>query len=99
MQLSDLTMFAFTACNTLRIFAYVPQIVSATRDEAGCSAISYTTWGMFLIAHISAVFYALVNVKDEHMALIFTSNATCCLAILIVAVLKRRGWDRGQAIA
>lgn len=89
MPLSDLTMLIFTACNSLRFFAYIPQLVSIARDDTGCAAISYATWGMFLIAHASAVAYALVNVNDSHMAVIFAGNAACCLAILILAGLKR----------
>jgi hypothetical protein len=90
MQLSDLTMLTFTACNSLRVFAYVPQIVSAIRDNTGCRGVSYGTWCMFLIAHASAVAYALVNVKDSNMAFIFAGNGICCLAILVVVVSKRR---------
>ena len=95
MPLNDLTMLAFTACNSLRVFAYAPQIVSVIRDSKGCSSISYATWGMFFIAHASAVAYALVNVDDRHMALIFTSSALCCLTILIVSISKR--WRYSQA--
>ena len=100
MYLNEITMVAFTMCNSLRMFAYVPQILSAARDGSGCRAVSYTTWGMFLVAHASAVAYALVNVQDHHMALVFTGNALCCLAILIVVFLKRlRHADRMRTMA
>jgi hypothetical protein len=90
MQLSDMTLLAFTACNSLRVFAYAPQILSAARDENGCAAVSLSTWGMFLIAHASAIAYACINVQDGYMAVIFTANALCCLAILAVVTSKRR---------
>lgn len=90
MQLSDLTLLAFTGCNSLRVLAYVPQILRIVRDDTGCSAVSHATWGMFLIAHASAVAYALVNASDLRMATIFAGNAACCLAILVLASLKQR---------
>jgi hypothetical protein len=90
MGLNNVTMLAFTACNSFRMIAYVPQIVSVARDCTGCPAISYSTWGMFLIAHVSAVAYALVNVQDLNMALVFMVNAVCCLTILAIVFLKRR---------
>ncbi len=40
MALTDVTLLAFTLCNSLRIVAYVPQIVRAARDDSGCAAIS-----------------------------------------------------------
>jgi hypothetical protein len=56
-----------------------------------------TTWGLFLVAHMSAVAYAVVNVGDARMALIFSGNALCCLAILAVALLKRRRHQEAQS--
>ena len=89
MALEDLTMALFAACNFVRVFAYVPQIYRAAADKNGASAISYTTWGLFLIAHLSTVAYALVNRSDWWLAACFTCNALCCIAILAVAYRNR----------
>lgn len=92
MALEDLTMALFTACNVIRVLAYVPQIYRAATDKNGASAISYTTWTLFLIAHSSTVAYALVNRADWNLAACFAVNAVCCIAILAVAHLNRRGY-------
>lgn len=91
MLLSDLTLLTFTISNALRVFAYMPQIVSAARDRNRCAGISCSTWGMFLVGHVSAFAYAVVNIQDATMAMTFAANAMCCLVILGVALIKRRG--------
>lgn len=85
------TLAVFTTINSIRIFAYVPQIVKAVRDTNGASAISFTTWGLFLVSHLATIAYALVCVGDLLMTLIFTGNALACAAILVVTACKRRG--------
>ena len=80
MTLEEITLGGFAACNSLRIFAYIPQIRKAARDENGASAISYTTWILFFIAHLSTVAYAIVNRSDWGLATCFAVNAACCLA-------------------
>jgi uncharacterized protein with PQ loop repeat len=90
MSLEEVTLTAFAACNALRIFAYIPQIRKAATDRNGASAISYTTWLLFLIAHLSTAAYAIVNRSDWGLAACFVANAVCCLAIVAVAYCKRR---------
>jgi len=89
MRLEDVTLALFAACNFIRLFAYLPQIYKAATDKNGASAISYTTWGLFLIAHLSTIAYALVNRDDWWLAACFACNAICCIAILAVAYRKR----------
>ena len=90
MSLEEVTLGAFAACNSLRIFAYIPLIFKAASDENGASAISYTTWSLFLLAHLSTVAYAIVNQADWWLAVCFALNAVCCLTIVAVAYGKRR---------
>lgn len=85
MLLEDMTMAAFAACNSLRIFAYLPQMHKAAKNANGAAAISFTTWGLFLAANVSTAAYAAVNQSDWWMAGCFTLNACCCLIILIIA--------------
>ena len=89
MTLADITLAAFTLCNSLRVLAYVHQIARAASDESGAAAISLATWGLFLFSHVSATAYALVNKEDWTMALIFLGNAIGCTAIILIAVWKR----------
>src|SRR5215472_10943318 len=89
MTIADITLAAFTLCNSLRVVAYLPQIVRAARDRSGAEAISFGTWGLFLVSHASATAYALVNQQDWTMASVFLANAAGCGAILLIATWKR----------
>lgn len=88
--LPGLVFALFTAMNSIRIFAYLPQILCVVRDGNGASAISYGTWVLFLLSHLTTIAYAMVYVGDPVMALIFCGNALACLAILVVTFIKRR---------
>jgi hypothetical protein len=68
MIIADVTLALFTLCNSLRAFAYLPQIVKAAQDKSRAEALSVGTWGLFLVSHASAVAYALVN-QGEHTML------------------------------
>lgn len=89
MTLAEITLVAFTLCNSLRVMAYIPQIVRAAKDHSGAEAISFATWGLFLLSNISAIAYALMNVGDWTMAAIFSGNAVGCSAILLIGAHKR----------
>ena len=91
MRLEEMTLALFATTNSLRILAYIPQMRKAATDRNGASAISYTTWSLFLLAHLSTVAYALVNRADWWLALCFAGNALCCVAILTMTHLNRRG--------
>jgi uncharacterized protein with PQ loop repeat len=88
MSLEDVTMAAFATCNSLRIFAYLPQMHKAAKDTNGASAISFTTWALFLAANTSTAAYAIVNQSDWWMAGCFALNACCCFLILVIAAFK-----------
>src|SRR5262245_49434046 len=97
MRLEEITLALFATSNSLRILAYIPQLRKAATDENGASAISYTTWSLFLLAHLSTVAYALVNRADWWLALCFAGNALCCVAILTMTHLNRRGYAKRTA--
>src|SRR5215471_8018030 len=89
MTIADTTLAVFTLFNSLRFLAYLPQIATALRDQSGAQAISFGTWGLFLVSNASAMAYALVNNKDWMMAFMFLGNAVGCSAILLIAAWKR----------
>jgi len=97
MTLADVTLAAFTLCNSLRVVAYLPQIARAAMDRSGAEAISCGTWGLFLVSHASATAYALVNKQDWTMASLFLSNAIGCGAILLITAWKRSRRRRERA--
>src|SRR5262245_30870942 len=89
MTVADITLAAFTVCNSFRVLAYIPQITKAAIDQTGAAAISFGTWSLFLVSHASAMAYALVNKEDWTMASMFLCNAIGCSAILLIAATKR----------
>ena len=97
MTTADFTLMAFTLCNSLRVLAYVPQIWKAAVDDGGAKAISYTTWTLFLISHLTTAAYAVTNKNDAALALMFLMNAAGCAAILAVASLRRHLHKRSQS--
>ena len=94
MTLADITLLAFTACNSVRVLAYVPQIWKASTDRDGAKAISFSTWSLFLASHLTTAAYAVVNQGDPKLAGMFLVNALGCAAILAAAGLRRRGLSR-----
>ena len=97
MNSADIALAAFTTCNSVRVFAYVPQLIKIGRDTEGAVAISYATWSMFALSHLSTVAYALVAVNDWKMAGVFAANTLCCSAILGLTAYKRRRAAHAQA--
>ena len=88
--LQAVILAVFAGMNSIRILAYLPQIVKAARDSNGASAISYTTWSLFLVSHITTILYAIVCLGDLLMAAIFLGNAFACLTIILIALRNRR---------
>ena len=97
MTAPEIALAVFTLCNTVRIFAYIPQIIRIGQDTTGAAAISYGTWAMFGFSHVSTVFYAAVAVGDLVMAAVFAGNTCCCAAIIGLTVWKRARFERPAA--
>ena len=98
MTVADITLAAFTLCNSARVVAYVPQITRAAADRSGAQAISFTTWILFLVSNASAVAYALVNKDDWTMAILFLGNALGCATIIGVGAWKRARHRRAEGL-
>jgi PQ loop repeat len=97
MHFEDITMTMFAACNGIRVVAYVPQIYKAFTHRNGASAVSGTTWGLFFIANVSTVAYAIVNRSDYWLAACFGLNALCCAAILLAAYWGGLSWGAARS--
>jgi hypothetical protein len=86
---ADIALALFAFYNSLRVFAYVPQIVAIARDPGGANAISYTTWTLFALSNLSTAAYALLVVDDWRMMAVFLANGFCCFLILGMTAWKR----------
>ncbi|WP_046869204.1 hypothetical protein [Microvirga massiliensis] len=98
MTAADITLALFALCNTVRVFAYLPHIITVARDPNGASAISCTTWVLFAGSHLATVAYAILNLDDWRMAAVFGANTACCAVILGLAVLKRARFKHGTVL-
>ena len=96
---ADVALGLFTLCNTIRVFAYVPQLVRIRQDQHGASAISYTTWGLFLVSNLSTVAYGLMVVNDWWIVVVFAVNALFCVAILGLTAWKRAVFKAARQLA
>ncbi|MDF2689935.1 MAG: hypothetical protein K0Q80_2901, partial [Microvirga sp.] len=65
--------------------------VKISRDTQGAAAISYMTWILFGVSHLSTVAYAVLVVDDWRMAAVFAANTVCCAIIVSLT-----GWKRAS---
>jgi uncharacterized membrane protein len=98
MTSAEIALALFTLCNSVRVFAYVPQIIAVARDPGGASASSLTTWGLFAVSHLSTVGYAVLVAEDWRMAALFVANALCCVIILGLTAWKRALFRAAQTL-
>ena len=91
MEISSLTLLLFTVFSGLRMFSYLPQIRRVARDANGASAISYSTWTLWTGANIATALYALSNLGDMYLAFVSIVYAACCVTVIVLTMLKRRG--------
>jgi hypothetical protein len=97
MDFADVTLAAFTLCNSVRVLAYLPQVLKAAKDDTGARAISQTTWSLFLVSHLATASYALVNMGDWAMGAIFLGNAAGSAAILLAAAWRQSQYRKRSA--
>jgi hypothetical protein len=96
MTTQEITLTLFTACNVVRIFGYLPQILRSSRDTSGAASTSIMTWVVFFAGNASATAYALMNVDDLLMATVFGVNALCCAIISLLTLRQRRRFRKGR---
>jgi hypothetical protein len=91
MGLSQITLLIFTSFGAVRILSYLPQIVKVASDENGASAISCTTWSLWVGANLSTALYAAINLRDFYLSTVSSMYALCCIVVILLTIAKRRG--------
>lgn len=92
---TDVVIWLFSACNAVRLFAYIPQIASIAADRNGASGVSVSSWTLFTLGNATTVAYASVVVDDTRMMLLFGLNTAFSLAIVAATLAKRWRGGRG----
>jgi hypothetical protein len=94
MSKAELALYFFNAVNCIRLFAYVPQIVTIVRGCHGAEGVSCLSWALFGLAHFATALYAWVTAGDAWMAFVFLVNFAACMAIIGLTVYKRAATTR-----
>jgi hypothetical protein len=89
-MLAAVSYYSFTIFNTLRLVSYLPQMYTIARDANGATAISYSTWILWLAANASTAVYSGYNLDDPTMAWVNGINAVCCAIVIMLTAFKRR---------
>lgn len=86
----------YVACNAVRLFSCVPQIIAVAREHSGAHAISLTTWLFWTLSNAATAIYCSTVIRDSLLAGINWGNAAGCMAVVSLTMMKRRryGWVR-----
>jgi len=72
--------------------SYLPQIYRVAVDGSGATAISYSTWGLWVGSNASTALYAAVNLQDNYLATVNGLNTVCCVIVICLTFVKRRAF-------
>jgi hypothetical protein len=81
--------WAYLITNAVRVFSYVPQIVTVWRCRDGARSLSLWTWGLWTASHVTAALYGTLVVHDVFFVAISLVNLVGCGAVTMI-VSKRR---------
>jgi hypothetical protein len=90
-MLADIIWLGFMICSGLRIFSYIPKIRRIAADKTGAAAISYTMWGLWTAAYVTAAVYAAAGLHNFWLAFASAIYAACCVTVVVLTALKRSG--------
>ena len=86
----DVLILVYFVTNGIRVLSYIPQIARIARDQTGAQAIALSTWSFWAVSNATTALYAWVVAEDLLLSVISACNAACCMAVVILVILKRR---------
>jgi uncharacterized protein with PQ loop repeat len=89
-----LIAWAYLLTNAVRMFTYVPQIVTVWRSQDGARSLSLLTWWSWVLSHITAIAYGVLVVRDLPFLMITLINLAGCGAVAAIAMRRRAQWRR-----
>jgi len=91
---SNIVWIMFAAFSAIRMVSYVPQILRIAQDCSGATAISYSTWSIWLGANITMALHAAINLNDVWLAFVTASYGICCAIVIALTAFKRMAHRR-----
>jgi hypothetical protein len=93
-----LLVACFVVFNAVRVFLYLPQLVSCWRDAGGCAGVNLVTWSSWIAANTSTGLYMWVFMGDAWGLIVNLGSALMCAATVAVTVVKRKRRARASAL-
>jgi uncharacterized protein with PQ loop repeat len=85
--------YVYFVLNTIRVFSYVPQIITVGKEKTTAKAISLWTWCFWTGANLITGMYATFVVKDTLLSLMSYGNTLGCGIVVGIVLYKRRKYD------
>jgi hypothetical protein len=95
--IEEIIISAYAIMNSLRIFAYLPQIVTVLRASDRSEAVSLLTWTFWALANIATTAYSAVILEDFLTMVIFAGNSACCALVVSIVAWKRKRYSSARA--
>ncbi len=89
-----LVAWAYLLTNAVRVFTYLPQIVTVWHCRDGARSLSLLTWGSWVVSHVAATAYGVLVVQDLPFLLITLINLGGCGAVTVIGMRRRTQWRR-----
>lgn len=87
----------YALLSSVRVVAYLPQILCIARDHGGAQAISLLSWTFWAASHGVTALYAQLVLHDALLAWMMVGNTLGCAAVVGITIAKRRPvarrWD------
>lgn len=88
--------YIYFLLNTIRVFSYVPQIITVGKEKSMAKAISLLTWSFWTGANFVTGLYASFVVKDSLLSLMSYGNTLGCGVVVGIVIYKRRKYSESR---
>lgn len=85
--------YVYFVLNTIRVFSYVPQIITVSKEKTEAKAISLLTWFFWTGANLITGMYATFVVKDTLLSLMSYGNTLGCGIVVGIVLYKRKRYS------
>lgn len=90
---AKIVTYIYFLLNTIRVFSYIPQIITVGKEKSTARAISLLTWSFWTGANLITGVYATFVVKDTLLSLMSYGNALGCGIVVGIVLYKRKRYN------